>query len=73
METRWSLLQKTVKIYANENVKIRQRHTDIFSYYIAKSVCMVSVWDFIGWCITHNTAVLNFKNEDENVLRSAIS
>jgi hypothetical protein len=85
METRWSLLQMTKILdnigYADlisadrgvqnkvEDVKIDSDDTNVFSYYIAKSVCMVSVWDFIGWCITHNTAVLNFKNEDENVLR----
>lgn len=50
-------------------IKIDSDDTNVFSYYIAKSVCMVSPWDFIQWCITHNTAILNFNNDDENVLR----
>lgn len=51
-----------------KDIKIDSDDTNVFSYYIVKAVCMVSLWEFIQWCIIHNTKILNFKNDNKSVL-----
>lgn len=83
MERAFSLFQ-TIKLlrhfkmkysdFVNHDVAIRDKYrerTEVFSYFILKSVLMFNYGKFVEWCIINNRGSLHFKNPDINVLKYA--
>jgi hypothetical protein len=55
-------------ISKTRRINIDSDETNVFSYYISKAVCMVSLWEFVEWCIIHNKKILNFNNDEDSIL-----
>jgi len=74
-ERKFSLFQKT-KILRHQKLKYRelcvpshyQERTNVFSYYILKSISMFFYNDFIEWCVKHNKGTIVFKKIPGNII-----
>jgi hypothetical protein len=83
MERAFSLFQ-TIKLlrhfkmkysdFVNGDVNVRSKYrerTEVFSYFILKSVLMFNYSKFIEWCIINNRGSLHFENPETNILKYA--
>ncbi len=81
LERAFSLFQ-TVKIlkyfgikYAdllNPNGSAREKYkerTEVFSYFVLKSILMYDTNMFVEWCVTHNRNGLQFNNPETNIIK----
>lgn len=53
---------------------VRQKYkerTEVFSYFILKSILMYDINRFVEWCVTHNRGSLRFHNPDTNIMKYA--
>ena len=83
LERAFSLFQ-TVKLlrhfgmrysdFLNPGSNVRDKYkerTEVFSYFILKSVLMFNYSKFIEWCIINNRGSLHFRNPETNILKYA--
>jgi hypothetical protein len=61
------LYENTEKAKKSRDIKYKET-TNVFSYYILKSILFFKLNDFIEWCVIHNKSSLNFNKTDENIL-----
>ena len=83
MERAFSLFQ-TIKLvrhfkmkysdFVNGDVAVKDKYkerTEVFSYFILKSVLMFNYGKFIEWCMINNRGSLHFQNPETNILKYA--
>jgi hypothetical protein len=83
MERAFSLFQ-TIKLlrhfkmkysdFVNGDVTVKEKYkerTEVFSYFILKSVLMFNYSKFIEWCMRNNGGSLHFQNPETNILKYA--
>lgn len=83
MERAFSLFQ-TIKLlrhfkmkysdFVNGDVTVKDKYkerTEVFSYFILKSVLMFNYSKFIEWCMRNNRGSLHFQNPETNILKYA--
>jgi hypothetical protein len=60
--------------FLTPNVNVREKYkerTEVFSYFILKSIIMFDVNRFVEWCIANNGNVVGFSNRDGQVMNYA--
>lgn len=62
------LYENSEKAKKSRTIKYKE-NTNVFSYYILKSLLFFKLNHFIEWCTIHNNSSLNFNKNEENVLK----
>lgn len=60
-------LYKKTLLSENTRKTLYKEDTNVLSYYIITSILMNNYQDFLSWCNTNNTSLLNFKKTSKNL------